>query len=323
MPRRCVKCGGEAAVGMDYANVHFCRECFKEFFEKKVRSTVLKYAMIKPDDRVLVAVSGGKDSSSLLFALRKVFPDLKIEALHINLGIKGYSEESEQKVYELVNSVKTNLILFDLEKELGISIEDFKNTLYRRKICSPCGVVKRYLINKIAYEKGFTKVATAHTLDDTAALLFNGYLHGDADGLVRLKPVLPSTHTKFVAKIKPLWEITDRECLVYAHFCNLPYIMKSCPLGGETTKMRERKEMISELSTKIRGFKHILLQSHTKRILPLLEASVKMQPLIECELCGMPSSERICAFCKRMGLIKQISSASYPQPTKTPSQPPS
>ncbi len=305
MLHRCVKCRGEAAVGIDYANVYFCRECFKEFFEKKVRSTVLKYAMIRPDDRVLVAVSGGKDSSSLLFALRKVFPELKIEAFHINLGIKGYSKESEQKVYELVDFVKTSLIIFDLEKELGISIEDFKNTVYKRKICSPCGVVKRYLINKVAYEKGFTKVATAHTLDDTVALLFNSYLHGDVDSLVRLKPVLPSTHTKFVAKIKPLWEITDRECLFYTLFCDLPYVSQPCPLGGETTKMRVKKELISELSTKIRGFKHIFLKSHMKRMLPLLEASVIMPPLIECELCGMPSSEKICAFCKRMRLISK------------------
>ncbi len=301
---KCVKCGGEAAVRIDYATVGFCKECFKEFFERKVRSTVLKYAMIKPNDRVLVAVSGGKDSSSLLFALRKVFPDLKIEAFHINLGIKGYSKESEHKVSELAEYAKTNLTIFDLEKELGISIEDFKNTVYRRKICAPCGVVKRYLINKVAYEKGFTKVATAHTLDDTVALLFNGYLHGDVNGIVRLKPVLPSTHTKLVAKIKPLWEVTDKECLFYALFCDLPYITEPCPLGGETTKMRERKELISELSTKIRGFKHIFLKSHTKRMLPLLETSVNMLPLIECELCGMPSSERICAFCKRMRLLK-------------------
>jgi len=300
-----VRCGGEAAVGIDYANVYFCRGCFKEFFEKKVRSTVLKYAMIKPDDRVLVAVSGGKDSSSLLFALRKVFPELKIEAFHINLGIKGYSKESEQKVLRLVDFVKTNLIVFDLEKELGISIEDFKNTVYKGKICSPCGVVKRYLINKVAYEKGFTKVATAHTLDDVVALLFNSYLQGDVDGLVRLKPVLPSTHTKFVAKIKPLWEITDRECLVYTLFCDLPYVSQPCPLGGETTKMRERKELIGELSTKIRGFKHIFLKSHMKRMLPLLEASAKMPSLIECEICRMPSSERICAFCKRMRILNK------------------
>ena len=305
MPRKCLKCGGEAAVGLDYATVKFCRECFKEFFEKKVRSTVLKYGMIKPDDRVLVAVSGGKDSTSLLYALRKVFPELKIEAFHINLGIKGYSQESEQKVHELVGSVKTNLIIFDLEKELGITIEDFKNTAYKRKICSPCGVIKRYLINKVAYEKGFTKVATAHTLDDTVALLFNSYLHGDVEGLVRLKPVLPSTHTKFVAKIKPLWEITDRECLVYTLFCDLPFVSQPCPLGGETTRMRTKKELINELSTNIRGFKHIFLKSHTKRILPLLEATVKMPPLIECEICRMPSSERICAFCKRMRLLNK------------------
>jgi len=310
MQRKCVRCGGEAAVGIDYANVHFCRECFKGFFEKKVRSTVLKYAMIKPDDRVLVAVSGGKDSSSLLFALRKVFPELKIEAFHINLGIKEYSKESEQKVYDLVDSVKTNLIIFDLEKELGISIEDFKDTIYTGKICSPCGVVKRYLLNKVAYEKGFTKVATAHTLDDTVALLFNSYLHGDIGGLIRLKPVLPSTNTKFVAKIKPLWEITDRECLVYSLFCDLPYVSQPCPLGGETTKMRERKELIGELSTKIRGFRHIFIKSHTKHMLPLLEASAKMPPLIECEICGMPSSEKVCAFCRRMRLLKQISSQS-------------
>ncbi|MCS7131331.1 MAG: hypothetical protein NZ934_01165, partial [Hadesarchaea archaeon] len=88
---RCNHCGASAEIYLDYARLNLCPTCFKKFFEKKVRSTISKYGMIKPHDKVLVAASGGKDSSALLFALKHLYPDMELEALHINLGISGYS----------------------------------------------------------------------------------------------------------------------------------------------------------------------------------------------------------------------------------------
>jgi len=308
MPK-CRKCGREAQVYIGYAKLNLCSACFKEFFERKVRSTIDKYKMIERDDRVAVAISGGKDSAALLFVLRELFPELEMKAIHINLGIGGYSEECEEKVRELLNHVDAELILFDLRDELGVSIEDFKNTVYGRRICSPCGTIKRYLINKLAHQEGATKLATGHHLDDVVEVAFNNYMHGDVNQLARLKPVLPSTHPKFIVKVKPLWGVTEEETMLYALHQGLPFRTVECPLSSGA-RSSGRKKLIHQIEEEIPGFRHTFLKSHTARILPLLEKSVGGAKLVECEVCGMPSSERTCAFCKRIRLAKEARQAS-------------
>jgi uncharacterized protein (TIGR00269 family) len=300
----CRKCGGQAAIRVEYAKMNLCEKCFLEFYEKKVRETVLRYRMFEKDDRVAVAVSGGKDSASLLFALRKCFPEVRFSALHINVGIPAYSEECEARVRELVERIGVELILYDIRKKLGISIPDFSKTIFRDRICSPCGTVKRYLLNKVAWEKGFTKVATGHNLDDLAETIFSAYLQGDIAQLVRLKPVAPSTHPKLVAKVKPLWNVTEKENLIYAELNQLPVRKEPCPLSPGA-RSKERKAVLDFVESRIRGFKHTFMSSHLKRILPVLEKSVPQPHLLECSSCGMPSTQDPCAFCRRVGLLRQ------------------
>jgi uncharacterized protein (TIGR00269 family) len=300
----CRKCGGPAAVRVEYAKISLCEKCFVEFYEKKVRETVLKYRMFEKDDKVAVAVSGGKDSASLLFALRKSFPEVHLSALHVNVGIPAYSEECEAKVKELVERVGVELIVYDTRKELGISIPDFSKTIFHNRICSPCATVKRYLLNKVAWEKGFTKVATGHNLDDLAETIFSTYLQGDVMQLVRLKPVTPSTHPKLVARVKPLWNITEKEDLIYAELNQLPIRKEPCPLSSGA-RSRERKTVLDFVESRVRGFKHTFVSSHLKRILPALEKSISQPLLLECSSCGMPSTQNPCAFCRRVRLLKR------------------
>jgi len=300
----CRKCGGPATVRVEYARMCLCEKCFVEFYEKKVRETVLKYRMFEKDDRVAVAVSGGKDSASLLFALRKCFPEVRLSALHINVGIPAYSEECEARVKELAEMIGVELIVYETRKELGISIPDFSKTIFRERICSPCGTVKRYLLNKVAWERGFTKVATGHNLDDIAETIFSAYLQGDIAQLVRLKPLAPSTHPKLVAKVKPLWNVTEKENSIYAELNQLPVKKEPCPLSPGA-RSRERKTIVDFVESRIRGFKHTFVSSHLKRILPVLEKSVSQPSLLECSSCGMPSTQDPCAFCRRIGLLKR------------------
>lgn len=299
----CKRCGAGAEIFLDYARINLCPECFKNLFERKVRETILRYRMIEHGDRVAVAASGGKDSSALLFVLRRIFPDLELSAIHINLGIGGYSDECEQKLLRLTKNLDVDLRVFNLKKELGISMGDFRNTVYKDRICAPCGTVKRYLLNKLAFEGEFTKLATGHNLDDVAEVLFNSYLYGEINQLVRLKPVLPSTHPKLVSKIKPLWAMTEMEDLLYASYCSLPFRAEECPFSRGTRSL-ERKKLLNDIAIRIPGFKHTFVKSHLKKLSPALERSVEVSSLVECELCGMPSSSKVCAFCKRIELAK-------------------
>lgn len=304
--RNCKRCGGaNPEVHLGYAKLSLCFECFKEFYERKVRETILKYKMLGEKERVLVAVSGGKDSGALLFVLRRLFPKLSITALHINMGIPTYSEECESKFRELVRMVDVDSIVYDVRRELGIVVPDFLKTVYAGRICSPCSTLKRYLMNRIAWENGFTKLATGHNLDDTVEVLFNLYLQGDVLQLIRLKPVLPSTHPKLVAKIKPLIEMTEEENFFYAQANGIPVKGGKCPFAGESRSQERKRGTISAIEKEIRGFKHLFFSSHVKRLLPALERNVELPTLRECEKCGMPSTESLCAFCRRVEIARK------------------
>lgn len=302
----CRKCGGKAEVRVDYARMNLCGRCFTEFYERKVRETVRRYGMFAGGDRVAVAVSGGKDSAALLFALRRIFPDLSITALHINVGIPGYSEECEREARRLAEMTGTELIVYDTAGELGITTPDFAKTVYAGRICSPCGTVKRYLLNRVAWERGFTKVATGHNLDDVLEVIFSAYVQGDVVQLVRLRPFSPSTHPKLVAKVKPLWWVTEGENLAYAELNGLPFRRGACPLSPGS-RSRERKNILNLIEVRMRGFKHTFVSSHLRRLLPALEGSVELPPFVECSSCGMPSSEDPCAFCRRVEAARRAS----------------
>ncbi len=304
--RRCKK--KEAEVYLPHSNLNLCSDCFLILTERRVKHTVNAYKMLSRNDRVGVAVSGGKDSSTLAYILSSLFDKVDISLIYIDLGIPNYSEHCLNKVNDLAKILDKELIIYSVEKELGLKIGDFKSTIYGRKICSACGTIKRYLFNKIAYDLGLTKIATGHNLNDIVEVLFNFYLEGNVESLLRMKPFLPSIHPKFVPKIKPLIGLTDMECLLYAQYRNLPIRTIDCQFS-RGSRMLRRKELLNIITERMPTFMHSFMQSHFKRILPTLEAAFKDREikLYECSVCGMPTSIKgaSCHFCKLISTLKK------------------
>lgn len=310
MMAKCKRCGAKnSEVYLAYANLNLCPDCFMLLTERKVKHAIETYRLLSKDDRVGVAVSGGKDSSSLAYILNGLYEKLDMTLIHIDLGVPGYSEHCLERVRSLAKAIGRELVVYSIEKELGFGIGDFKNTIYGRKICSACGAIKRYLFNKVAYDLGLTKVATGHNLDDTVEAIFNFYIEGNVTSLVRLKPYLPKTHPKLVPKIKPLISLTDMECRLYAKYRNLPVRALECRFSRGSRSVK-RKELLNMICEKIPSFKHTFISSHFKRILPLLEIALKDQgetKIYDCPVCGMPTSLEgaPCHFCKIVNLVKR------------------
>ena len=303
---RCGRCGGdvEEAVYVDYMGRWLCRDCFIEFYEKKLRNAVLKYGMFGSRDSIGVAVSGGKDSMAMLMALSRIFPDLRIKAIHINLGIGDYSRDSEEAVRRLCDRLGVEAIIYDLKEREGFTLPDLMKTSYRRRICGACGIIRRYLLNRIAWENGLRVLATGHTLDDVVELLFELYLNGRIEEIVRVKPVLEGGD-KLVKRVKPLIELTDQENKYYADFMETPYSKLECPLV-KGSRMLRRKELISRIEKKIPGFRHTFYKSHVKRFLPKLERLVERPKLKACKICGMPTIGDVCSYCKLSSRILEV-----------------
>lgn len=304
----CFRCGRkDVGAYISYLRHYICKECLLRFVELKVKRTIEKYKMLPRGSRLCIAVSGGKDSVSLLNILHKIMPNIEIIALHINLGIPSYSDECERVSRNIASMLDIPFYVYDIKAE-GFSISDFYRTPFRKRMCAVCGTVKRYLLNKKAYELGADVLATGHNLDDIVEILFELYMRGSVEEIVRIKPVIRSENKKLVTKIKPLCEITEEETKLYATFAGLPLQASTCPLIYGSRMLR-RKAIIEMISKDIPAYKHTFFKSHVKRWLPLLEKHVVAPDLKECSLCSMPSKSEVCSYCKiknkLFGMVKE------------------
>ncbi len=298
-PIRCARCGAEdARYHISFARTSLCAACYVRYYERKLKATVLKYGMLKVMRRPLVALSGGKDSTSALVGLKSVFPDLEVTALYIDLGIPGYSEESERVVRKVTDELGVELIVHRLKND-GRTVPELARGRFKRKPCAICGTVKRYVMNKIAIETGHDTVVTGHNLDDTVEVLFELYRRGLLEEAVRLRPVLLGDGVRLTNRVKPLFEMTDEEDLYYVDAKGIEVVESWCPLvrGAKTVS---RKVLIHEIESKIPGFRHTLLKAHVKRFLPVLERAISQPELKGCAVCGYPTTSDVCSYCRAM-----------------------
>jgi len=289
----------EAEFRVSYSGEWMCRNCFTAFLERKVARLVLKRKMIDEDRLSIIAVSGGKDSAALASILKRTFPSVKFLCVYLNLGIPNFSDECEAKARELCQKLGLSLRVVSLEKEYGFSILDLKKSVYGRKICSACGVVKRYLLNKVAIEEGAYSVLTGHNLDDIVEVLFDHYLNGRVRDIVRTVEFSPP-QGMLAGRGKPLARITNEELLFYAKSMELPFSDAMCVYALKSRSYK-RKKLMKILEKEIKGFRHIYYGSH-RRIRRVLEKGVeeKKGKVVNCLVCKLPTTSKkgICGFCR-------------------------
>ncbi|OQW59747.1 MAG: tRNA(Ile)-lysidine synthetase, partial [Nitrospira sp. ST-bin4] len=174
----CTKCKTKAVMKLPRHNAAFCKPCFNHFVHDQVEKAIKSQAMFGPDDRILVAVSGGKDSLALWHILLTL--GYRTDALYVHLGIAGYSERSHDKVQYYAKMIAAplgaTLHTHTVEQEAGAGIKELAQ-LVHRPTCSTCGTIKRYQFNRAAIEKEYDVMATGHNLDDEAARLLGNVLH--------------------------------------------------------------------------------------------------------------------------------------------------
>ncbi len=299
---RCRLCGNEA-VFYDYLSRRsLCGDHFVEVFESRVEETIRRYKLLKGVERLVVCVSGGKDSVALLHVLSRVAGEkVEIIGLHVDLGIKGYSEEARMHALENFKSAGVEYKILSLSKEHGFTIDDV--VMLRRKLgkpaCSVCGTVKRYLINKFAIDVGADAVATGHNLDDLVLFAVHSIVTGRVQDLVKLTPRSEGAG-KMVTRIRPLALASGKETLAYTILIGASYQENPCPYTPPRRGLRfvlERK--LAEIEDESPGFKRQLYAQLTRRIIPALNTSfLGEEKLLQCRVCGMPSSSEVCSFCK-------------------------
>jgi uncharacterized protein (TIGR00269 family) len=278
-----------------------CGEHFTEWLVSYTERAIEKRAMFEHGDRILLAVSGGKDSLALWDVLLGLGYDVK--ALYIDLGIddEGYSEQSRGKVerFAAAREGATHSVV-NVKETYGKSVPELALEKRGRKVCSLCGLVKRYIMNRTAHEGGFAVIATGHNLDDEAAVLFQNTLRWQTGYLARQAPVLASTHPHLARKVKPFFRLYERETAAYALVRGLDYIHDECPHSAGATTIFY-KGLLNQLEERSRGAKQQFYLSFLKArknegLFPPDRGSLELG---ECEQCGQPTTApNLCAFCR-------------------------
>jgi uncharacterized protein (TIGR00269 family) len=299
---KCKKCGQVAVINMRHHRLALCPECYLEWFPQQVQRAIRKYKMFGPQDKILVAVSGGKDSLSLWDVLLDL--GYHADGLYINLGIGGsdYSSTSLQKVNKFAAEREgAKFQMVDIRETYGQSVPELARTRQRgRRVCSLCGLVKRHVMNRIAYEGSYAAIATGHNLDDEAATLMSNALQWETGYLARQAPVLPSTHPKLARKVKPFCRLYERETAAYTLVRGIDYIYDECPyaVGAKTIFY---KSLLNQLENRSPGAKmQFYLQFiKAKEEGRFMAAEGEEGTLNECQSCGQPTTApRLCAFCR-------------------------
>jgi tRNA-5-methyluridine54 2-sulfurtransferase len=297
---KCRKCGGAAVLELRRHNAAFCAADFQEFFRNQVREAIRKYRMLEREERVLVAVSGGKDSLALWDVL--IAEGYDTTGLYLDLGIFDYSVESRARCETFAAAHGVPLLVRQVADEVGAPVPVIQRVT-RRPPCSGCGLSKRYLMNRVALEEGIPVVATGHNLDDEAATLFGSVMHWQTEALPRQSPALPSTHPRLVRRVKPLYRLSERETAAYAFLKKIDYIVEECPFAAGATSIAH-KEVLSRLEDASPGAKHNFLFGFLDRARPAFERAEAVT-LNECVRCGQVTTGTLCAFCKLADQVKR------------------
>jgi uncharacterized protein (TIGR00269 family) len=292
---KCRRCRAPAVIEVRRHNAGFCRDCFLRHCRDQVARTIADHSMIGAGERVLVAVSGGKDS----LALWDLLLDLGYETdgLYVGLGIGEYSDASGSYAREYAAGRGARLVEVDLPTAFGFDIPTGARAA-RRVPCSACGLSKRHLFNQAAVDGGYDVVATGHNLDDEAAVLFGNVLRWDTAYLGRQLPVLPAGDG-FVRKVKPLVRLAERETAAYCVLAGIDYIVEECPMA-EGNKHLGYKDALNAIEAQSPGTKAAFYFGFLDRGSSLFTpvAAAERDALSPCVSCGAPTTGEVCAFCK-------------------------
>jgi uncharacterized protein (TIGR00269 family) len=289
-----------------YSGAHLCSHHFCEFVEKRVKHELRRQLDLGHDDKIAVAVSGGKDSTVALHLLDQVLrhkSGTQICAVTVDEGIAGYREPSLSIIADNCRTLGLEHIVVSFKDLYGSTMDEIARANRELAACSYCGVLRRSAMNRAARTWGASYLATGLNLDDTAQSILMNFARGDTERLARLGP-----HKKvqpgLIRRIQPLRAIPESETTLYALIKKMKYHDLECPYAPEALR-NDYRNVLFLLEDKYPGTRHSILRSYDD-MLPALSERFPSAELNRCE-CGEPTISKRCKACELIDSLRRPS----------------
>lgn len=305
---KCSFCGrSEAVFVRAYSGEKLCKRCFLKAVEDRVRVTVADYRMFGFDDRILVAVSGGKDSVGLLHVLASVekrFPRASLLAVSIDEGIKGYRDEALNIAAENCKLLGVEHSALSFESLYGVTLDEVVHKTRELPsskhlgACAYCGVLRRRALDLAAKRLEADALALGHNLDDVVQTYLLNIIHGDVWRVRNFGPISMDSDGRFVRRVRPLCLVPERETAFYAYLKNIKFQSVACPYAGEALR-NDARYWLNRLEQRHAGSLFTVFRSFEKigKTMGQREREFGV-----CKCCGEPcaATEDACMACKSL-----------------------
>jgi uncharacterized protein (TIGR00269 family) len=298
MTMKCDWCENVPVFSKKYSGENLCSGCFTNSLVRKTVKTISKYKMIQRGDVVGVAVSGGKDSLSLLHVLKQISltHNFTIKAITIDEGIPGYRDEALQIVSDFCSKLQVSHKVYPYKDLFGTTLEESLENRDGDKIssCSICGVLRRRAIDFAAKELGVDVIATGHNMDDFLQTFIINLLSGDTKKIGWMDPDLSENKER---RIKPFCEIYENEIVFYAFTNEIPFQSEECPHMNEGIRT-DIRNFLNSLENNHSGIKNNMYKSILK-----ISSNVKNSNSTErkvCSKCGTECTSETCSVCSTL-----------------------
>ncbi|AUB60385.1 MAG: TIGR00269 family protein [Methanobacterium sp.] len=295
----CDKCGNpQIIIKRKQSGQMLCQECFIKAIQEKVLKDIRRQKLVTKGDKVLVALSGGKDSVMVLDILNNLRKRRIIDlvAVTIDEGICGYREDGVDIAAQNTELLGVKHRIISFKDYLGRTLDEIMADSGDRNACTYCGVFRRWILNQVAREEGATKIATGHNLDDETQSIMMNYMEGNIQNLTRIGVKSESSCEGFTVKIKPLREIPERETALYVMARDLPVHLAGCPYARDSFRAKIR-DFLQEINQEHPTIMYSTLRGFDK-IKPVLKKEFSRQnKLGVCRECGEPAAAELCKAC--------------------------
>jgi len=274
-----------------------CKNCFVKYFEKKVLKTIRKYDMVGKKDKIVVGISGGKDSITTAHILNKFLErrGKKLIALCVDEGIPGYREKTIKDAEKFCKEEGIELNVVSFKDAFGFSLKEGVKKLGMNP-CTVCGTLRRYLINKESRRLKATRLATGHNLDDESQTVLMNQFKGNMQFSAKLGPVTGVlSHKGFIRRIKPLYFMTEKEVGIYSFVKGFSVRYGGCPYSGDCFRGFVG-DMLNDMENKFAGTKNGLINAFLD-VMPELRKKFQGKGIGTCKTCGEPAAKDVCGMC--------------------------